>query len=886
MMNIVSFILLFLFLITVIITLMQEKENVYGVIVKNKEGNVLLNGKQGVETVFGRYRQSDISLESRAISRLMKPIKFTGEIEKPTLRLGNDIFFLEKPDHLFTVRFKALPVLMSGVFLVYRYFSLKSDFPEATYLPLIFAVLLAYLVSAYLLAVNSAPVIESSFVILLSYYTYASLYKADNLKAESLKCLLGVILYIGSSLAVRLFVTYMPFDKEATFLSPKWLKRIAPFINSSTPTCHDVLRIGAAIAILALIGLNLVLGLHHQINGAANWVRIGTLQFQPSEFIKPLLFVMLLPSGKRFFDKGNLVFLFAIPAIVALYAVAIKDIGFLVLISVVFILCVILNADNLLLSALLFSCVCFSVKLIMKISATAASRLSTWKGRSLLEAIGGGSLFSDVKDKTYQQANAFAGIINGGAFGIQYQDLDVLQKVPYTDSDLVSSTICQRYGITAYLLLFLVVILLFTAALINIRKQTKLQMSATLMSALLLTTAFVLNIGATFGVVPFSGLVCPFLSKGLSAAVAYGACVGFMTSTSRYTKNIYSKSPHKFMSDKELIDALLLKKEIRHIRSKWETLKAGLDALHQKHIYPGRIAIGSILAATVLLGGIMLREANDIFASVQYREKAEHLVAADTLKGDSQIKNILLLGVDARKGDDNETSRADTMLLISVDTKHHCIKMTSFLRDMWVYIPSKEGYQRLNAATTYGGYPSIVDTIEYNFGVAIDGYAVINFELFRALINAIGGVELNITGKEVVELTTHPERYGKLDIQAGKQVCDGNTALAYARIRKIDTDFMRTKRQRNVLNSIINKIKAKPLQMFRAAKEVAGYIETDLNDKELFGIASKAILCLKKIEQERVPFDNTWRYETKNGASIIAIDDNENKELLVKYIYE
>ena len=96
------------------------------------------------------------------------------------------------------------------------------------------------------------------------------------------------------------------------------------------------------------------------------------------------------------------------------------------------------------------------------------------------------------------------------------------------------------------------------------------------------------------------------------------------------------------------------------------------------------------------------------------------------------------------------------MMLISFDREHGCIKMTSFLRDSWVYIPVADKKQRLNAACTYGGYSGVVDTIEYNFGVDIDGYVVADFEMFKIMVDSIGGVEVEVTEKEANEVTNHP----------------------------------------------------------------------------------------------------------------------------------
>jgi LCP family protein required for cell wall assembly len=293
----------------------------------------------------------------------------------------------------------------------------------------------------------------------------------------------------------------------------------------------------------------------------------------------------------------------------------------------------------------------------------------------------------------------------------------------------------------------------------------------------------------------------------------------------------------------------------------------------------------AILLAIVLIGGLTV---NAVLGRINYDEhKDNQYIASRDLESSMRVKNILLLGVDARPNQETETSRADSMMLISIDMKHKCIKMTSFLRDTWVYIPAHEGEQRLNAASSYGGYSAVVDTIEYNFGVDIDGYVVADFEMFKVLVDSIGGVEVEVTKKEAKEVTSHKKRYGNVKLEAGKHRLTGEQALAYCRIRKIDTDFMRTKRQRTVISSILSEVKkGNPFKLINMAMRSAPYIETDLTKGQLCRIALMGATCIKgEMVQQRVPFEHTWDYANKNGASVIAINTEKNKDKLIDYIY-
>ena len=261
-------------------------------------------------------------------------------------------------------------------------------------------------------------------------------------------------------------------------------------------------------------------------------------------------------------------------------------------------------------------------------------------------------------------------------------------------------------------------------------------------------------------------------------------------------------------------------------------------------------------------------------------------VSSSDLKHSSKVKNILLLGVDARNPDDDTQSRSDSMMLISIDAQHNCVKMTSFLRDSWVYIPSQDAKQRLNAACSYDGYNGVVDTIEYNFGIDIDGYVVADFEMFKVLVDAVGGVEVDVTEAEAEEVTNHEYRYGGIKLDAGKYKLTGEQALAYCRIRKIDTDFQRALRQRTVMQAILKSVKsANPVKLLSMVSKCAPYIQTNLSNSYLVSVGISGLKCIKTMVQMRVPYDGTWKYATISGASVISIDVDKNKEMLIDYIY-
>lgn len=309
--------------------------------------------------------------------------------------------------------------------------------------------------------------------------------------------------------------------------------------------------------------------------------------------------------------------------------------------------------------------------------------------------------------------------------------------------------------------------------------------------------------------------------------------------------------------------------------------KKNSGANKAKNIFRAIIAV--ILVAVIGAGCFV----GNAMGKVTYDDKRKNqYVSRSDLAHSSSVTNILLLGVDARNPKDDTASRSDSMMLISIDKAHNCVKMVSFLRDTWVYIPCIDKKQRLNAACQYDGYNGVVDTIEYNFGIDIDGYVVADFEMFKVLVDSIGGVEVEVSEKEAKEVTSHKGRYGNVKLDAGKYKLTGEQALAYCRIRKIDTDFMRAYRQRTVMQAILKSVKsANPIKLVSMASKAAPYIETNLSKAKIISSGLKALPCIGDMAEVRVPFDGTWQYATIGGASVITIDVDKNKEQLKDLIY-
>ena len=267
---------------------------------------------------------------------------------------------------------------------------------------------------------------------------------------------------------------------------------------------------------------------------------------------------------------------------------------------------------------------------------------------------------------------------------------------------------------------------------------------------------------------------------------------------------------------------------------------------------------------------------------------------ATELTSDDNVLNILLIGCDGRSNE--ELGRSDSMILVSINKNTKKIIMTSFLRDTWVEIPNV-GQNRLNAAYAFGGPKLLIQTLEDNFHIRIDKYVRVNFYSFIDAIDALGGVEVNVTEEEVYHVNLNSiEEYKLLgqtvdsskDIKkAGLQTLDGIHALAYARIRAIGTDFARTERQRTVMEQLFKKAQNMSLSEKNDFLErVLPNITTNLEKGQIFSLILNAsdYLTYERIQLSIPNLDSVTNLVI-NGMYVLGIDFEKYTADLKKTIY-
>ncbi len=260
---------------------------------------------------------------------------------------------------------------------------------------------------------------------------------------------------------------------------------------------------------------------------------------------------------------------------------------------------------------------------------------------------------------------------------------------------------------------------------------------------------------------------------------------------------------------------------------------------------------------------------------------------------DSKVTNILLVGQDARTGE--EQTRSDTMILCSINTRTHRITMVSLMRDMYVPVPGY-GSDRLNAAHAYGGLDLLDRTIREDFGVAIDGNAVVDLDGFLAAMTSVGNLEIELTQEEA-DYLNYNRVIGFADDQtdevwnltAGVNTMTPNQVLAYCRMREVgNSDWDRTERQRKVLLLAFDKLKhSDPLTQMRVLQDATPSIATDMNEGTFLKTVLTGMLSSgNEIQTYLLPAEGTYSAESIDGMSVLVPDLEANAALLHQYLYE
>ena len=287
--------------------------------------------------------------------------------------------------------------------------------------------------------------------------------------------------------------------------------------------------------------------------------------------------------------------------------------------------------------------------------------------------------------------------------------------------------------------------------------------------------------------------------------------------------------------------------------------------------------------------GVVLNEEelNDIHEQMNNMNEVEAV-------SDDSVYNLLLVGVDRR--DKTWNGNSDSMMLVSINHAAKRVSVVSLMRDTYVDIAGI-GYSKLNAAYAYGGGPLLTSTITDTYKVDVSRYAAVDFENMIEIIDALGGVDLEMTDAEVnvangymLDMcdTLGLNGYDYILPGGGVYHCNGVQAVAYARNRYVgNSDYARTERQRYVISQIVAEIKRMDvMQITQFVRDVLPLVTHNIAESEIWDLAAKAPEIFKyDFVQDRIPYDNMYDVIYVKGQDMLVPQWETTIEKLHETIY-
>lgn len=258
------------------------------------------------------------------------------------------------------------------------------------------------------------------------------------------------------------------------------------------------------------------------------------------------------------------------------------------------------------------------------------------------------------------------------------------------------------------------------------------------------------------------------------------------------------------------------------------------------------------------------------------------------------VINILLAGEEAMADGINSRGRADAIMIATVNIEQKSLKLTSIMRDTYVQIP---GYSdnKLNSAYKTGGMPLLLETIETNFNIGMDGYVLVDFNSFETIIDKLGGVNITLSANEAhyLNTTNYISNPKYRNVKEGLNKLNGNQALGYSRIRYVKTidnvrdDFGRTSRQRTVLNAIFEKYKSKNIiEIGLLLNDILPLVTTNIHKDDIINYLTAALsLGATDIQTFRIPVDNGYTNARIRTMSVLLPDLATNVRALHEFIF-
>ncbi len=257
---------------------------------------------------------------------------------------------------------------------------------------------------------------------------------------------------------------------------------------------------------------------------------------------------------------------------------------------------------------------------------------------------------------------------------------------------------------------------------------------------------------------------------------------------------------------------------------------------------------------------------------------------------DNNVENVLVFGVDSR-GSHDIICRADAIMIVSLDQSSKSVKMTSLMRDCSVHIDGRNNPDKLGHAYAYGGVGLLINTINDNFGLDISRFVMLDFHSSSKIIDIVGGIDINVKSSEVkyanLNLTEQNQLFGTnvpMLTHEGNQTLSGPQAIGWARIRYLDSDFVRTNRQRTVASALMTKVAAMDsLDQLALLEDLAGMFETNMQSSDLMRVGLAGVSLIGNMSEYRVPADGM--FYTQDSPWMMVLDWEKQLPALHEYIW-
>ncbi len=268
--------------------------------------------------------------------------------------------------------------------------------------------------------------------------------------------------------------------------------------------------------------------------------------------------------------------------------------------------------------------------------------------------------------------------------------------------------------------------------------------------------------------------------------------------------------------------------------------------------------------------GLTEMETNPVIPDVEIQENDD-------------IVNILLLGTDSYDGTLTKYARSDCMILVSINKTEKTVKLVSLERGMGVYMETGEKageWDLLTHAFRWGGAKLVCDCVENHLRVEVDHYVRVTFTTVETVVDAIGGIDVELSEDEV---WAYRHRYP--EYEPGINHLNGEQALCFARLRSIDSDWKRVERQRKVILAAVEALKGASLtELNNLLDQTLPLIQTNMSMLEIADLMLYAPNFLQSaFDQMTIPKQGTYGY--KYGITGFAVDYEVNSQILRDFLY-